>query len=114
VERAVRGGSPPDQAVLETQAVAYNERAVVRAGGGRVSSARVAGGRRIALSDLLGTWEGETPPADMLARHNRLLKEFGISREQAASYEVLSGFDVELTIVPLSPVVPVPRTDDRE
>jgi hypothetical protein len=50
----------------------------------------------------------------MLARHNRLLKEFGISQEQAASYEVLSGFDVELTIVPLSPVVPVPPTDDRE
>lgn len=114
LERAVRGGTPLDQAVLETQAVAYNERAVVRAGGGRVSSARVTGGQRIPLSELLGKWEGETPPADMVARHDRLLNEFGLTREQAAGYDVRSGFDVELTVVPLGPVVPVPRTDDRE
>jgi hypothetical protein len=111
LEQAVRGGTPADQAVLQTQAVRYNERAITSAGGGRVLAARVEGGSRVPLSELLATWEGTTPPPDMVARHNRILQDFNLTREQAAGYEVHSNFDVVLSLLPAEPVTPLPRTD---
>jgi hypothetical protein len=110
LDQAVRNGIPPDQAARNIQAVRYNERAITSAGGGQVLGARVEGGHRIPLADLLAKWEGSTPPADMVSRHNQILEHFRITREQAATHQVLSGFDIVLTIAPLNPVVPVPRT----
>ena len=97
-------------AVMSTQTVTTNADALVRAGTGRLVGARVVEGTgtRIPLADLLRTWEGTDPPPEMVARHNEILSRFGLTREQAATYEVLSGFDIELSVATGSSGSPVP------
>ncbi len=82
-----------------TQTVTTHVDAVTRAGG-QVSGAQVVpgSGQRLMLTELLKIWEGETPPPDMVARHDALLAEFGLTRAKAAMTEVLSGFDIVITL----------------
>jgi hypothetical protein len=95
-------------AVADTQSVRTNADAVIRAGGRVVKAEVVPGtGETITLARLLEIWEGDTPPPDMVARHNAILAEFGITREQAATIEVLSGFDIVIELLPEAAVPPV-------
>ena len=73
------------------------------------------------LADLLAKWEGEAPDPAMVVDHDATLRKFGLTRGTAATYEVRSGFDVEVTIEPpgqgtpgQQPFVPVPRSDDHD
>ena len=96
-------------ALADTQTVATHVDAVIRAGGRVLSSRIVEGtGERITLARLLEIWEGDTPPTDMVARHDAILGSFGVTRQQAAAIEVLSGFDIVIDLQPPGGSAPAP------
>ena len=121
LEQQVRSGVPADEAARDLPVVRYNQAALGKAGGGQAIRAHVEGGQRMPLADLLAKWEGEAPDPAMVVDHDATLRKFGLTRGTAATYEVRSGFDVEVTIEPpgqgtpgQQPFVPVPRSDDHD
>ncbi|WP_187346017.1 eCIS core domain-containing protein [Sorangium cellulosum] len=89
-----------DAFILETHSVQYAQNSIVQSGG-RIASARVSGGARVAAS-------GEFSAADLAAN--------GIRPDQ----QVLSGFDIDLNVVsaseppPAAGPVPVPIPPGRD
>jgi hypothetical protein len=107
--RAIQAGLPEDAAAMQTQSTQYGGTASTQAGGGRVVSARVQGGEVVRLSDLLKKWEGvESPDPGMVANHDKLLGEYGLTRD--SKWLVRSNFDIELQLtdnpVPVPPIRP--------
>ena len=70
-------------------------------------------------AELLATWEGKQPSPDMVAAHDKVLAEFGLTRAQARDVSVLAKFDILLHLqeatqgVPVPPVVP-PKSDQPD
>ena len=109
----IRAGTP----VAQTQLAIGGADTVVRAGGRLVSAELAPGtGRQMTLAELLATWEGKQPSPDMVAAHDKVLAEFGLTRAQARDVSVLAKFDILLHLqeatqgVPVPPVVPRVRT----
>ncbi|MBW4484563.1 MAG: DUF4157 domain-containing protein [Tildeniella torsiva UHER 1998/13D] len=103
---AERAGVALNEGILNTHSVQYANNSIVQ-GGGQIATARVSGGYRTAASNEL------TPAA---------LQEYGIPPD----FEVLTGFDIDLTVVPagtpvpagattpVRPVIPPPQETDSD
>jgi hypothetical protein len=112
--RAIQAGMPEDAAAMQTQSTQYGGTAATQAGGGRIVSASVQGGKTVWLSDLLKMWEGvEAPDPVMIANHDKVLAEYGLTRE--TKWLVRSNFDIELRFTDTPLVVPPvrPSTENR-
>jgi hypothetical protein len=110
---AIQAGLPEDAAAMKTQSTQYGGTAATQAGGGRIVGATVHGGQMVQLSDLLKTWEGEMPDPNMVANHNQLLGEYGLTRD--TKWLVRSNFDIELRLADTPIVVPPVRpSDDKD
>ena len=112
--RAIQAGLPEDAAAMKTQSSQYGGTASTQAGGGRIVSAAVQGGDLVSLTDLLKTWEGEMPDAAMVANHDKVLAEYGLTRQ--TKWLVRSNFDIELRLADTPVIVPPirPNNDDKE
>ena len=83
-------GVPLDRAILNTHSVQYANNSIVQ-GGGRIASARVSGGYRTAASSEL------TPSAlEQSGLSPSYLQDNGVPPD----FEVLTGFDIDLNVVP--------------
>ncbi len=84
---ATRDGTPADQAILKTHSVQYANNSIVQSGG-KIASAHVDGGFKTDASNAI------SDPA--------LMTKHGLK----PSTQVLSGFDIELNVVPADATVP--------
>lgn len=114
------GGTPLNEAIINTHSVQYANNSIVQ-GGGRIASARVSGGWRVAASSELTptALERSGLPADYLQQNGVPL-----------DYQVLSAFDIDLQVVPagtpggggappppppgVPPAVPQPPENDEQ
>jgi hypothetical protein len=111
--RAIQAGLPEDAAAMRTQSTQYGGTAATQAGGGRIVSAAVQGGDTVWLSDLLKEWEGTVAPdPKMIANHDAVLAEFGLTRE--TKWLVRSNFDIELRFTDTPLAVPPIRPPDNK
>ena len=126
-------GIPRNRAVLETNSVTSQETALTQSGH-RISGAKVTGGRWATLKELLDYWETkretlkEADP-EIAKQHDKILKDFGLSREQATSQKFFWDYDIEISleaaeggaptpkgtgIPPIIPVLPKADSEDEE
>jgi hypothetical protein len=98
LERQVRAGVPPDEAVMKTESLGYGK-TNIQQGGNQIVSGHVEGGRRIPIDVLLQHYEsvpgGQKNPA-VVAQHDAWLKQYGFER----SDEMLADYDIELKLRP--------------
>jgi hypothetical protein len=103
--RAIQAGLPKDAAAMPTQSTQYGGTAATQVGGGRIVSAAVQGGETVWLSDLVEkTWEGPIPDPVMVADHDKLLAEYGLTRQ--TKWLMRSNFDIELRFADRPVAVP--------
>jgi hypothetical protein len=110
--RAIQAGLPEDAAAMRTQSTQYGGTAATQSGGGRIVGASIHGGEEVMLSDLLQKWEGEVPDPVMVANHDKLLAEYGLTRDMP--WKVRSNFDIELRFADTPVVVPPIRPADEK
>ena len=118
---AEHSGVPLNEAILNTHSVQYASNSIVQ-GGGQITGARVSGGWRMSASSEL------TPSALV---ENGLPADFLQQNGISPDFQVLTGFDIDLTVVPagtgggaaqgappsppgVPPVVPQLPEDDEE
>ncbi|PZO46501.1 MAG: hypothetical protein DCF15_20180, partial [Phormidesmis priestleyi] len=87
---AERAGLSLNEGILNTHSVQYATNSIVQ-GGGRISGARVSGGYRTAAINEL------TPTA---LESNGLSRNFLQENGIPPGYQVLTGFEIDLTVVP--------------
>ncbi|WP_425348280.1 phage tail protein, partial [Streptomyces palmae] len=97
----IKPGIDLNQAILATHSVSYVETIIIQAGG-RIKSAEVIGGESRTIGELMRHYEQQASQrrrAEVVAHHEDLLKQYGVSRSE----KMLMDFDVRLTIEPFGP-----------
>src|SRR5262249_22229438 len=77
LDQALKRGIPLDQAVLQTHSVQYAQRTIIPAGE-KIVGARVEGGARTPINDMLSHYEARDP--SLIPKNNKLLADYGLTR----------------------------------
>ncbi|HYN93132.1 MAG TPA: hypothetical protein VES42_04720, partial [Pilimelia sp.] len=133
--RKLEATLPRDEAVAKTNSVTSQETALTQTGH-RVTGVRVkpGTGKVASLKEVLEYWETERetlkePNPDIVKRHNKILEDYKLTREQATSGKFFWDYDIEVSLEPLPgagppagggpapglpTVVPVPNAGDKD
>jgi hypothetical protein len=103
----------PDEAVAQTKSVTSQEAAMTQSGH-RITGAKVRGGKKGGLGEVLDYWEtnqetlkdGNKNQA-VVDKNNADLQKAGLTREQAVKGEFLYDYDIEIELSPIdAPAAP--------
>ena len=108
LEQLRRQGVDLNTAVMKTHSVQYAETAIIQSGN-RIVSAEVTGGTTTPINDMLDWFERGSsttrpPDPDVVAKHDAMLKEYGLQRTDP----VLWDYNVELKVAPAQSTAPSP------